>query len=322
MCDRRRILSESRRKRRYRQRLLLLAAAGVWLLIPADAVAWGPVVHLHCAAQLLSGAAAALSPSVLDLLRSCARDFMYGTLAADFVVGKKHAKDIEHCHNWDVARDLLRAAKEEGPEREAFMLGYINHLGADVVAHNHTVPQMTVIHYAAKGVGHIYWEARADWRILSLHPEIEELWATQGKLTFPAHDRFLWEHVVPTLFSHPVSAGIYRGNLVLQRNRVWKNLLSRIDRKSKLHFDQRQLMLWIHLASQSGARAMDNPWSKRLDQLDPIGAASLAWAADQRKKLRRELRMGGKGAVLSDLLDDALSHAKTVDIHHFEEDWI
>ena len=299
----------------------MLAAVTGWLFLPNDAFAWGPVVHLHCAAQLLSGAAI-LAPSVLDLLQNCARDFLYGTLAADFVVGKKHAKQIEHCHAWDVARDLLRAAKQEGPAREAFMLGYINHLGADVVAHNHTVPQMTVVHFAAKGAGHIYWEARADWRILSLHPELEELWASQAKMSFPAHDRFLWDHVVPTLFSHPVSAGIYRGNLVLQRNRLWKNLLRRVDEKSKLHFDQKQLMLWIHLASQCGARAVDNPWSKRLDHLDPIGAHALMWAADQRKKLRREMRLGGKGSVLSELLDNALSHAKTVDIHHFEEDWM
>ncbi len=291
------------------------------LLIPKDAVAWGPVVHLHTAVQLLSGAAAA-APAVLELLREHHIDFLYGTLAADFIVGKKHAKYIDHCHNWDVARTLLRAAREEGARREAFMLGYINHLGADVVAHNHTVPQMMVVHFEAKGVGHIYWEARADWRVLSLHPELEEVWADLQTRSFLDHDKFLHDRLVPTLFSHKISASIYRGNLVLQRHRIWRNWLRRIDETSKLRFDQRQLMLWIHLAAQSGARAVDNPWSKRLEHLDPIGIDALSWAFDVRKKLRFELRRHGRTPGLSEILNNALAHSKTVDIHHFEEDWL
>ena len=279
-------------------------------------------MHLHCATQLLAGAAAALSPALLEMLRRHARDFLYGTLAADFVVGKKHAKQKDHCHSWDVARALLKAAKKEGPAREAFVSGYINHLGADVVAHNHTVPLMLVMHYGAVRAGHIYWEARADRRILSLNPELAAVWSGLAKESFAEHDRFLWAHVVPTLFSHPVSTGIYKGNLGLQRNGIWKNLLRRIDEKSKLHFDQKQLMLWIHLASQCGARAVDTPWSKRLVHLDPVGAQSLRWAGEQRKRLRTELRRSGDSPALAEMAADALAHAKTIDIHHFEEDWL
>lgn len=307
-------------RNRYRS-LPLLLLVGCILLIPQDAFAWGPVVHLHSAVQLLAGKTN-LAPALLELIRSHHLDFLYGTLAADFIIGKKHAKYIDHCHNWDVARSLLGDARAQGASSEAFMLGYINHLGADVVAHNHTVPQMMVVHFEVKSVGHIYWEARADWRILSLHPELEEVWTTLSALSFPGHDKFLWDNLAPTLFSHKISAGIYRRNLVLQRHRIWRNLLRRIDETSKLRFDQKQLMLWIHLATQSGARAVDNPWSKRLDHLDPIGIEALSWAFDSRKKLRRELRRHGRNASLDEAFRVLLAKSKTVDIYHFEEDWV
>jgi hypothetical protein len=308
------------KKNERRMGLYISVIAACIFLLPRDAFAWGPVVHLHSAMQLLSGAAA-VAPALLDLLKNHSHDFLYGTLAADFIIGKKHAKYIDHCHNWDVARSLLREARAEGSHREAFMYGYLNHLGADVVAHNHTVPQMMVIHFEAKGLGHIYWEARADWRMLTYHPELEDTWASLAGHNFSGHDRFLWNHLSPTLFSNKVSAGIYRGNLVVQRNRVWRNLLRRIDRTSKLRFDQDQLLLWIDLAAQSGARAADNPWSKRLDHLDPIGIEALSWAFDSRRKLRFELRRHGRTGHLDDALKSALAKPKTVDIHHFEEDW-
>jgi hypothetical protein len=168
----------------------------------------------------------------------------------------------------------------------------------------------------------MYWEARADQRMLSLYPEIEKTWNSLSAMSFPGHDRFLRDNLAPTLFSHKISAGIYRGNLVMQRNRLWRKLLIRIDTNSKLKFDQDQLMLWIHLTAQSGARATDNPWSKRLDHLDPIGLESLIWAEESRKKLRYELRRHGHTAPLAEAVHAALAKSKMVDIHHFEEDWV
>ncbi len=302
-------------------RVVFFSAAICIVFIPSEAFAWGPAVHLYSASQLLSGSLS-VSPSLLDLLRNHANDFLYGALAADFIIGKKHAKLVNHCHNWDIGRSLLREARIHGSHREAFMLGYINHLGADVIAHNYTVPQMTVLHFAAKGIGHVYWEARADWRILRLHPELRNIWRELAALKFPGHDRFLWNNVVPTLFSNKLSAHIYKSNLVLQRNRVWLDLLRHIDETSKLKFDQAQLLLWINLAIQSGARASDNPWSRRLDRLDPIGTEALAKAEQHRQKLRGELKRPGRFAPIADLLEAATLQSTTVDLNHFEEDWM
>ena len=288
-------------------------------LIPDQALAWGPVVHLEAAEAVLSGAVA-VAPALFGLLSRHAKDFMYGTLAADFVIGKKHARHHDHCHNWDVARGLMKDARLHGAHREAFMYGYLHHLGADVVAHNHIVPEMVVFHFAAKGVGHIYWEARSDQRILSVKPHLKTVWEDLSTCRFPGHDRFLESRVVPTLFSNKISSGIYRGNLFLQQQGMWRQMFKRIDERSKLAFGIETLLRWTALAAQSGARAIDNPWSKRLDHLDPIGREALSWAERARKRLRTELREKGETDVLDKMFAKAMSKSKTIDINHFEED--
>ena len=80
------------------------------LLFPLDAFAWGPVVHLDLAMQVVTGGIA-VAPTIYQLIKRHAYDFLYGALLADFIVGKKHAEKRNHCHNWDVARDLLKEAR-------------------------------------------------------------------------------------------------------------------------------------------------------------------------------------------------------------------
>lgn len=297
---------------------LLLLVFTLWL-VPSWAFAWGPVIHLEAAEAVLSGAVA-IAPALLHLLSKHAMDFMYGALAADFVIGKKHAAHHDHCHNWDVARELMKDARLHGAHREAFMYGYIHHLGADVVAHNHIVPEMIIFHFAAKGVGHIYWEARSDQRILSVKPHLKAIWEDLSICRFPGHDRFLESRVVPTLFSNKISSGIYRGNLSLQQQGMWRQMFQRINERSRLAFGIETLLRWTTLATQSGARAIDNPWSKRLDSLDPIGRDALSWAERTRKKLRAELRKGGEPEALDRMFARAMAKSKTIDINHFEED--
>ena len=115
-------------------RLLIpgLGAAAAFFLVPLSALAWGPVAHLDFAGQLLAGVIP-LAPVLMDLITKHAADFIYGNLAADVILGKNRARDHEQCHSWEVARKLLVHARLQGPAAEAFMLGYMAHLGADVV---------------------------------------------------------------------------------------------------------------------------------------------------------------------------------------------
>src|SRR5262249_46682641 len=105
----------------------------VYLLLPATAYAWGPGAHMSYALYPLANAAV-LAPSIRALLKKHAETFLYGTIAADIILGKKFAGELYHCHHWDVALPLLDRAEDD--RERAFIYGYLGHLSVDTVAHN------------------------------------------------------------------------------------------------------------------------------------------------------------------------------------------
>jgi hypothetical protein len=297
--------------------LIALAAATLWL-IPVAAAAWGPVAHLDCASLILQGAVA-VAPVLLRLLARHPDDFLYGALAADAVVAKNLAREGEHSHSWAVARSLLEAARDEGDARESFVLGYIAHLGADVVAHNHVVPELMIAHFRVKRAGHVYWEARADQRLLELRPELGSLWNDLARHRFKDHDRFLAAHLTPTLFSNRVSARLYRHTLDVMRRGAWQRAISRVDERSGLHLPQAELLRWRALALEASRKALNNPMSARLGYLDPTGREALRRAADERRLLRKQLRRG-TAEDLEEAHRSALIRVRMVDVNLFEPD--
>src|SRR5512133_1483074 len=119
-----------------------LAAAAVAILAwPSDAQAWGPLAHLSFSAQAL-GNLGVVQPSIRMLLQDFGDEFLYGSLAADIVVGKNMARYLYHCHNWRVGFNVYEQARPG--DEQAFALGFLSHLAADTVAHNYFVPYKTV----------------------------------------------------------------------------------------------------------------------------------------------------------------------------------
>jgi len=163
---------------------LALVALAV-LVAPAEAQAWGPLAHLNFSAQALQQISAA-PPPVRLLLADFAHEFLYGSLAADIVVGKNLARYVYHCHNWRVGFKLYREAAP-GPE-QAFSLGFLAHLAADTVAHNFYVPYKTVGSFHRMRAGHAYWELRYDQR---MDRGLVELARRVCHPDFREHDRFL-----------------------------------------------------------------------------------------------------------------------------------
>lgn len=123
-----------------------------FLLLPAMAFAWGPLTHTYLANELFP-LASLLPAGLFEVIRRYKKDFIYGNLMADIIVGKKYLPEDKNSHNWDFAFDLLRAA--ETRQQKAFVYGYMSHLAADTVAHNtYTVDK--------KNIGHTLFELKAD----------------------------------------------------------------------------------------------------------------------------------------------------------------
>lgn len=130
-------------------RLLLVIS---FILVPAFAFAWGPLTHFYLGSELFS-----LSPllpaGLFEIIRRHKKDFLYGNIMADIIIGKKYLPDEKSSHSWDVAFELFRSARTE--QQKAFVYGYMGHLAADTVAHNiYTVDK--------KNIGHAVIEMKAD----------------------------------------------------------------------------------------------------------------------------------------------------------------
>jgi hypothetical protein len=61
--------------------------------------------------------------------------FEYGNIAADIINFKAYGGAYTHCHRWEIV-DEMRALSTS-KRQEAFVAGYLSHLAADTIAHNH-----------------------------------------------------------------------------------------------------------------------------------------------------------------------------------------
>ena len=123
-----------------------------FLFVPAVSFAWGPLTHIYLGNELFS-LGALLPAGLIEIIRRYRKDFLYGTLMADIIIGKKYMSNKKSSHSWEVAFDLMRSARTD--QQKAFVYGYMSHLAADTVAHNsYTVDK--------KNLGHTLMEMKAD----------------------------------------------------------------------------------------------------------------------------------------------------------------
>ncbi len=142
-------------------RLISVLAGSLLLdvLLAEQAWAWGPAIHAAISCTVLDKAVCVF-PAVANVIQSFPLEYIYGSLAADFMVGKGQKQKPGHPHNWETGFRFLGEAIDD--QEAAYAYGFLSHLAADVVAHNYFIPDL--VHRASrlKRMGHIYWEARAD----------------------------------------------------------------------------------------------------------------------------------------------------------------
>jgi hypothetical protein len=122
---------------------------------------------------------------------------------ADIILGKKYLPAHQNSHNWDVAFELLNAAKTK--QQKAFVYGYMSHLAADTVAHN-------VYIVNRKNVRHSIMEIKADSII------DKKYWAKTfaiDKNTQIRNDHFLEHTLDRFIFSFKTNKRILRGTVFL-----------------------------------------------------------------------------------------------------------
>jgi len=147
----------------------LMAVAGAVLLvlaIPENAWAWGAGIHVSQGSFVLENLSL-IKPQIAAILAANPTDYIYGCVSADIFIGKGYRRRDDHCHNWSVGVKTLDSASNNSTK--AYAYGYLTHLAADVMAHNYFIPRLLCTTPAPNGLGHVYWEFRADRFVKKKH---------------------------------------------------------------------------------------------------------------------------------------------------------
>ncbi|MEP6992384.1 MAG: zinc dependent phospholipase C family protein [bacterium] len=257
-------------------------------ILPDTAYAWTPGTHVFLGEAVLRSLD--LVPGhIADLLRAFPHDFLYGSIAADTSLAKKYVPTGRHCHSWAVGLEIHAAAADE-PMR-AFGLGYLAHLAADSIAHNHFVPMQLAVTASTSSVGHTYWESRFETH---LGPACAREARDLILLDHSRADGLLDRILSPTIFSTQTNRRIFRGMVHAADNEGWQRIFGLMTENSR----------W-ELADADVAQYLEHSYDHILDllvrferssplKLDPSGDEALRRA----KQVRRDaMRLGGAAHV-------------------------
>lgn len=136
----------------------------IQLTFTESAWAWGPAIHTAIGTRIL-GDLGPILPTIGRTIQAFPLEYIYGSLAADFFIGKGQKKKDGHSHNWETGFRFVEEVKDN--REAAYAYGFLSHLAADVIAHNYFVPNLIRSAPTWKRMGHLLCEVWADY---SVHP--------------------------------------------------------------------------------------------------------------------------------------------------------
>jgi hypothetical protein len=267
---------------------LVVAALVLTALLPHTAHAWTPGTHVYLGEAVLRSLSQ-LPDTVADLLRAFPNDFLYGSIAADTSIAKKYVPTGRHCHSWTVGLEIHDAAPDE-PLR-AFALGYLAHLAADSIAHNHFVPKQLAITASTSSLGHSYWESRFETHLgTACARQARDLILLDHSRADGLLDRIL----SPTIFSTQTNRRIFRGMVHAADSESWQRIFGLMTENSRWDLPDAEVARYVDTAYDAIVDFLvlfdrSSPY-----RLDPSGDNALRRA----KQVRRDaLRSGGPERV-------------------------
>lgn len=284
----------------------ILAALGTVALFPTDALAWGPVTHIVHGSTILANITS-LPQALQALLVVHQERYLYGCIGADIIQAKAYTRSLAtHCHSWPVAWELVDAAETDG--ERAFAWGYMTHLGADIVSHNHFVPANLLRSFDARTTGHAYWEARADG--LQKKPYWQKVrHVLEGN--YEDCDQLVERVIAHTLFSFKTNKRIFDSLMAMHKLDRWQKLVGTVNTRSKYPLSQATVARYNAACVTSATDLLVHRKRSWTQRQDATGREVLKRAIGLRRKLRAlkrkdKLPRGLEREMVNELLPDLL----------------
>jgi hypothetical protein len=279
--------------------LMFPAALLLVILMPHEALAWGPGIHLQLGSAVLNNLQA-LKPALAAVIAEFPNDFLYGCIAADITVGKKFTHYLLHCHRWRVGMKVLENAAT--PAHRACAYGYLSHLAADAIAHNYFVPYKIMLSFSTLTMKHAYWEMRFESYV------DKDIWETGMQVSrenYHANDALLRRVLSDTIFSFDTNKRIFNSILLVSRLEKWQQMLKTFHDSSRYILEENDRDEYMSLALEAVFDALNGMEESRFFQADPTGERALLSAQTVRKNLRLLYRSGkiDKAQAMGQLLE-------------------
>lgn len=248
-----------------------LLSALMVLLLPQDALAWGPGIHMATAGWLL-GNLPLLPAPLANAIMHFPEAFRYGSLSADIFIGKGCTFKPGHSHNWATGHALLEEATT--PMLQSYAAGYLAHLAADTVAHNHYVPNLLAGTPGSGKLSHVYIEMQADRLVV---------WDTESHRSFdaaPEADEALLRAMHRAALPFRLKKQLFRGSVVMSGRRSFRRSLRLMNRIMPRAADRNYLDAMLEVNGRAVIDVLRDPYHSAVLELDPIGSEALGHARD------------------------------------------
>ena len=261
--------------------VVLSAAFTAVILTPSQALAWGPVSHIVHGSSVLANITS-LPAALQAALSAYPNAYLYGCIGADIIQAKAYAKSVAtHCHRWPVAWKFVRSARSQ--EQRAFAWGYMTHLAADIISHNHFVPSNLLRSFERRTMGHAYWEARADSLQRQRHWELVRKVLEDD---YPACDALVEAVIDDTLFSFRTNKKIFDSMMAVSKLNRWQAFIKTVNRNSRHVLTRRTVDRYNEACLSSAMDLLVKQKSSFTQDRDPTGQQVLKRAITLRRKLR------------------------------------
>ncbi|MFC1819962.1 zinc dependent phospholipase C family protein [Thermodesulfobacteriota bacterium] len=243
------------------------------LVYSEGAWAWGPAIHTVISCSILDGIGLIL-PAIASIIETYYLEYIYGSMAADFFIGRGHKKRKGHSHNWETGFRLLGEAKDE--REAAYSYGFLSHLAADVVAHNYFVPDLIHRISTWKRMGHLYSEAVADKFVGPFYMRIARDVLSMEQLDC---DKLLKTAVGRSRHGLKAKRHLFTQSVKISDYLYCMPGISLVNKTSRYQISHEYLIFMIELSYKLVKDLLSYPGSSPCLSHDPIGSHNLRLAS-------------------------------------------
>jgi len=278
--------------------MMPVALVAILLVLVCALVPWGPGSHLEFEHRVFRRRRERLQAATAELIERHREAFQYGNIAADIINFKAVGGHYNHCHRWTIIEEMRSHAGTD--EERAFILGYLAHLAADTIAHNHFVPYHLARYARVKGLGHLYWEMNADrfvpeerWEVVSRLKALPEL---------TDMDRLVNATVPRKALSMGTNKAIFNHVLLVSEREQYRRGIARLHPMGRLKLTKGFLDLFRDAAVERIFLALRPGGLHQLAHLDTNGKLAQKRAMQMRRGVLQRLAPGRVRRHLSESL--------------------